>query len=116
MQEFSQQDRQKAMCGFRQAGRRLQSGSLGCRLIQNDRGGEHSLKWCTKYSQGEVITEKTFRKERHRLQAKHLWMEVKLSWNVLSDRIYTVATTGKSREQLYELLLQRVYQLAVLLA
>ena len=38
----------------------------------------------------EVITEKTFRKERRRLQAKHLWMEVKLSWNVLSDRMYTV--------------------------
>ena len=26
----------------------------------------------------EVTTEKTFRKERRRLQAKHLWMEVKL--------------------------------------
>ena len=46
----------------------------------------------------EVITEKTFRKERRRLQAKHLWMEVKLSWNVLSNRMYTVACTGKSRE------------------
>ena len=38
------------------------------------------------------------------MQAKHLWMEVKLSWNVLSGRMYTVAPTGKSREQLYELL------------
>jgi len=37
-------------------------------------------------------------------------MELKLSWNVLSERMYTVATTEKSREQLYELLLQRVYQ------
>ena len=42
----------------------------------------------------EVITEKTFRKERRRLQAKHLWMEVKLSWNVLSDRMYTSPLVG----------------------
>eukprot|EP00434_Breviolum_minutum_P025272 symbB.v1.2.022328.t1/scaffold1974.1/size94090/4 len=55
----------------------------------------------------EVITEKTFRKERCRLQAKHLWMEVKLSWNVLSDRMYTVAPTGKSREQPYALLFNK---------
>ena len=53
------------------------------------------------------IAEKTFRKERRRLQAKHLWMEVKLSWNVLSDRMYRVTLTGKSREQLYELLFNR---------
>ena len=45
----------------------------------------------TKGALTEVITEKTFRKERRRLQAKHLWMEVKLSWNVLTDRMYTVA-------------------------
>ena len=61
----------------------------------------------TKGAPTEVITEKTFRKERRRLQAKHLWMEVKLSWNVLSGRMYTVAPTGKSREQLYELLFNR---------
>ena len=54
-----------------------------------------------------MITEKPFRKERRRLQAKHLWMEVKLSWNVLSDRMYTVAPTGKSREQLYALLFNK---------
>ena len=35
-----------------------------------------------------------------RLQAKHLWMEVKLRWNVLAGRMYTKAPTGKSREQL----------------
>ena len=44
----------------------------------------------TKGAPTEVITEKTVRKERRRLQAKHLWMEVKLSWNVLTDRMYTV--------------------------
>ena len=37
----------------------------------------------------EVISDRrqTFRKERRRLQAKHLWMEVKLSWNVLAARM-----------------------------
>ena len=61
----------------------------------------------TKGAPTEVITEKTFRKERRRLQAKHLWMEVKLSWNVLSGRMYTVAPTGKSREEIFELLFNR---------
>ena len=46
-------------------------------------------------------------KERRRLQAKHLWMEVKLSWHVLADRMYTVAPTRKSREQLYALLFNK---------
>ena len=55
----------------------------------------------------EEISEKTFRKERRRLQAKHLWMEVKLSWHVLADRMYTAAPTGKSREQLYALLFNK---------
>ena len=55
----------------------------------------------------EVISEQTFRKERRRLQAKHLWMEVKLSWNVLAARMYTAAPTGKSREQLYTLLFNK---------
>jgi len=34
-------------------------------------------------------------------------MEVKLSWNVLADRMYTVAPTGKLREQLYALLFNK---------
>ena len=55
----------------------------------------------------EEISEKTFRKERRRLQAKHLWMEVKLSWHVLANRMYTAAPTGKSREQLYALLFNK---------
>ena len=45
--------------------------------------------------------------QRRRLQAKYIWMEVKLSWNVLSDRMCTVAPTGKSHEQLYEPLFNR---------
>ena len=52
----------------------------------------------------EEISEQTFRKEQRRLQAKHLWMEVKLSWHVLGGRMYTAAPTGKSRDQLYALL------------
>ena len=34
-------------------------------------------------------------------------MKVELRWNVLSDRMYTKAPTGKSREQLYELLFNK---------
>ena len=55
----------------------------------------------------EGISEQTFRKERRRLQAKHLWMEVKLRWLVLANRMYTAAPTGKSREQLYALLFDK---------
>ena len=61
----------------------------------------------TKGAPTEKITETTFRKERHRLHAKHLWMEIKLSWNVLSDRMYTHAPTGLPRGRLYELLFNR---------
>ena len=55
----------------------------------------------------EEISGQTFRKERRRLQAKHLWMEVKLRWNFLADRMYTKAPTGKSREQLNALLFDK---------
>ena len=41
----------------------------------------------------EEISEQTFPKERRRLQAKHLWMEVRLSWHVLAGRMYTSAPT-----------------------
>ena len=34
----------------------------------------------------EEVSEQVFSKERRRLQAKHLWMEVKLQWGVLADR------------------------------
>ena len=61
----------------------------------------------TRGSLTEEISEQTFRKERRRLQAKHLWMEVKLRWNVLADRMYTKAPTGKSREQLNALLFDK---------
>ena len=49
-----------------------------------------------------MITEKTFRKKRRRLQAKHLWMDIKISWNLLLNRMYTEASTGMSREQLHD--------------
>ena len=59
------------------------------------------------YNLAEEISEQVFRKERHRLQAKHLWIEVKLRWQVLADRMYTAAPTGKSREELYALLFDK---------
>ena len=55
----------------------------------------------------EEVSEQVFRKERRRLQAKHLWIEAKLRWRVLADRMYTVAPTGKSKEELYALLFDR---------
>ena len=55
----------------------------------------------------EEVSEQVFRKERRRLQAKHLWMEVKLRWRVLADRMYTKAPTGKSKEELDALLFDR---------
>ena len=54
----------------------------------------------------EEVSEQVFRKERRRLQAKHLWMEVKLRWSVLA-RMYTAAPTGKSKEELDALLFDR---------
>ena len=61
----------------------------------------------TKGAPTEMISEKTFRKERRRLQAKHLWMDIKISWNLLLNRMYTEAPTGMSREQLHDLLFNR---------
>ena len=55
----------------------------------------------------EEVSEQVFSKERRRLQAKHLWMEVKLRWRVLADRMYTKAPTGKSKEELDALLFDR---------
>ena len=61
----------------------------------------------TKGAPTEMITERTFRKERRRLQAKHLWMDIKITWDLLFSRMYTEAPTGMSREQLYDLLFNR---------
>ena len=43
--------------------------------------------------------------ERSTVQKKK--MEVKLNWTVLTDRMFAVAPTGKSREQLYAMLFNR---------
>ena len=61
----------------------------------------------TKGAPTEMITERTFRKERRRLQAKHLWMDIKITWDLLFNRMYTEAPSGMSREQLYDLLFNR---------
>ena len=55
----------------------------------------------------EEVSAQVFTRERRRLQAKHLWMEVKLRWRVLADRMYTRAPTGKSKEELDALLFDR---------
>ena len=55
----------------------------------------------------EEISAQVFSKERRRLQAQHLWMEVKLRWGVLVDRMYIKAPTQKSKEQLDALLFDR---------
>eukprot|EP00434_Breviolum_minutum_P038312 symbB.v1.2.033979.t1/scaffold4298.1/size41722/2 len=55
----------------------------------------------------EEVSEQVFSKERRRLQAKHLWMEIKLRWRVLADRMYTRAPTGKSKDELNALLFDR---------
>ena len=61
----------------------------------------------TKGAPTELITERTFRKERRRLQAKHLWMDIKITWDLLHNRMYAEAPTGLSREQIYDLLFNR---------
>ena len=55
----------------------------------------------------EEVSEQVFSKERRRLQAKHLWIEVKLRWRVLADRMCTKASTRKSKEELDALLFDR---------
>ena len=55
----------------------------------------------------EEISEQVFSKERRRLQARHLWMVVKLRWGVLADRMYVKTPTGKSKKELDALLFDR---------
>ena len=69
-------------------------------------------QWPTFTTRGtltEEVSEQVFSKERRRLQAKHLWMEVKLRRRVLADRMYVKAPTGKSKskEELDALLFDR---------
>ena len=49
----------------------------------------------TRGTLAEEISAQVFSKERRRLQAQHLWREVKLRWGVLLDRMYVNAPTGK---------------------
>ena len=55
----------------------------------------------------EKISAQVFSKELRRLQAQHLWMEVKLRWGVLVDRMCVKAPIQKSKEQLDALLFDR---------
>lgn len=66
--------------------------------------------WPTLTSKGgftENISERDLRKERQRLRAKHLWMQVSITWDVLRRRMYTAAPTGKTRQQLYQMLFDK---------
>ena len=53
---------------------------------------------CCRAVKMRKVSEQVFRKERRRLQAKYLSMEVKLRWRVLADRMYTKAP-WKSKEE-----------------
>ena len=48
---------------------------------------------------GPFLLRKSQNRSLGRLQAKHLWMEVKLRWRVLADRMCTKAPAGKSKEE-----------------
>ena len=52
----------------------------------------------------EELTVQAFSKEKRRLQAEHLWMNIHLRWKVLSDGMYVQASTGKPKEYLNTLL------------
>ena len=52
----------------------------------------------TRGTLNEEISAQVFSKERKRLQAVHLWMDVKLRWGVLLDRMYVTAPTGNPKQ------------------
>ena len=62
----------------------------------------------TRGTLNEEISAQVSSKERKRLQAFHLWMDVKLRWGVLLDRMYVTAPTGKSEAELDALLFDKV--------
>ena len=49
----------------------------------------------------KISTEKFMRKERRRLQARHIWMEVEPQWSKIKERIYTKHATGLPWMTLY---------------
>ena len=55
----------------------------------------------------EMLTEQTLRRERRKLQAKHLWLDVKVQFHLLGNRMHASAPTGLTRQQLEELLFCR---------
>ena len=73
----------------------------------------HKNLWPTFTLKGfatDTVTEKAFRRERRKLQAKHLYMEVKLHWDILRNRMYTSAPTGKSPQELDDLLFNKAFK------
>ena len=49
----------------------------------------------------KIFTEKFMRRERRRLQARHIWMEVEPQWSKIKERIYTKHATGLPWMTLY---------------
>lgn len=66
--------------------------------------------WPTLTTKGDSVgpvSVRTLQRERRRLQAKHLWLETNIRWNVLGNRMYAHAPTGASPGQLLEQLFNR---------
>ena len=53
----------------------------------------------TKGAPTEMITEQTFRKERRRLQAKHLWMDIKITWDLLFNSYVHGGSQGNRKDE-----------------
>ena len=58
----------------------------------------------TRFASLTPLSETTFRRERRRLQSKHLWDIVNLDWNALARKLYVYKPTGLSRDDLWQLL------------
>ena len=60
------------------------------------RGNRHMwpLQMASHSAAAQISTEQFMRRERRRLQARHIWMEVKPKWSKIKERIYTKHATG----------------------
>ena len=58
----------------------------------------------TRFASLTPLSEATFRRERRRLQSKHLWDIVNVDWHALVRKLYVCKPTGLSREELWLLL------------
>ena len=61
--------------------------------------------WPT-FTTRRTLKNQVFSKERRRLEARHLWREVKLRWGVLAERMYVKAPREVQRRTAYSALRQ----------